>query len=153
MSSSVLTQGIQRRLKKSFVCISDVETILEKWVFQAGDRRISVLLEHYKKKWSWKIIPSPKELADPLTSSLVEGFIEAAPNLNPGLVITASAVVNMNLSESGKVLVSRGVGEEVEARVVAGTIRMILSRYREMKKNTRINIRPLQRKHLRPRKT
>ena len=103
-------------------------------MFQAWGRRISVLLEHYKK-WSWKIIPSPKELADPLTTSLVEGFIEPAPNLNPGIVITASAVVNMNLSESGKVLVSRGVGEEVEARVVAGTIRMILSRYREMKKH------------------
>ena len=89
MSSSVLTQGIRPRLKKSIVCISDVETILEKWVFQAGDRRISKLLEHYKVSWSWKIMPTPKELAAPLPTSLVEAFVESTPNLNPCLVTTA----------------------------------------------------------------
>ena len=80
-------------------------------------------------------MPAPKELADPLATSLVAASITSTPNLNPGLVITTHAILNMNLSESGKVLVCKGVGEEVEARVNAGTIRMVLSRYREMKKH------------------
>ena len=96
---------------------------------------MSKLLEKYKNSWSWKTMPAPKELAEPLATSLVDAFITSAPNLNPGLVITTHAILNMNLSESGKVLACKGVGEEVEARVNAGTIRMMLSRYREMKKS------------------
>ena len=82
--------------------------------------------------WTWSKIPLPNALFSRAARLLVESFVHVTPDLNPGLVMVTAALLHCN-RPTDKCLFSNA--PDVEARILGGTIRLVLSRYREVKKS------------------
>jgi hypothetical protein len=131
---SLVRDGPRKRMLKSEVENHSLEKAAEEWLTKIGDRRAASKLDYYYKFWSWKAQPPPNEMCQITPLTLAEIFVQVVPDLNPGLVqLQAAIVANHNDNASKKCLFSGTPC--VESRLVAGSIRKILSRFREVKRH------------------
>ena len=135
VQESLVRDDPRKRMLKSEVDNCSLELAVEEWLQKNGDRRAASKLDYYHKYWSWKAQPLPKELCVMTPLTLAEVFVKVVPDLNPGLVqLQAAIVANHNDSDLKKCLFSGTPC--VESRLVAGIIRKILSRFRELKRHS-----------------
>ena len=134
VQESLVRDGPRKRMLKSEVDNYSLELGVEEWLKKIGDRRAASKLDYYHKYWTWKAQPLPNELCELTPLTLAEIFVKVVPDLNPGLVqLQAAIVANHNESVMKNCLFSGTPC--VESRLVAGSIRKILSRFRELKRH------------------
>jgi len=130
----VLAAGPRTRLRKSVVQSQTIGKFVEAWMDVIGDRHLDKSLVYYRDNWNWTCMPSSSELASRLPHLLADAVVDGIPDLNPGLLMTSASIINVD-SESleKKCLFSASPG--IEARLIAGAIRLVLSKYRTLKKD------------------
>ena len=135
VQESLVRDGPRKRMLKSEVENHTLEVAVEEWLTKIGDRRAASKLDYYHKYWTWKAQPLPNELCQLTPLALAEIFVKVVPDLNPGLVqLQAAIVANHNDSVMKNCLFSGTPC--VESRLVAGSIRKMLSRFRELKRHS-----------------
>ena len=126
------------RLRSSALSIDTCEQVLLKWLDCVGDRHMAVVLAPAGRGWYRHFTPSPKQLCDPIFFKLTDLFIAACSKLNPAAVQLTSAILALHAAPTrpgykpSKVL--RGTNDFLEAKKLAGIIRLVVSRYRGIAK-------------------
>ena len=129
---AIVLAGPRTRLRKSVVSYQTIGKSLEKWMDALGDRHLDATLVYYRDNWNWTCMPSTSELTSRVPHLLADAFVDGMPDLNPGLLMTSASVVSLDSEDKEKkCLFSTAPG--IEARLIAGAIRLVLSKYRTLK--------------------
>ena len=104
------------RLRKSVATPHELVPVVKEWFAATNECRAFELVKSYHNGWSWKSMPTPKQLCERTPYALAEIVSSAFPDLNPGLLALTDALLGIN--KQTQCLFSTSI--DVEARVVAG---------------------------------
>ena len=127
------------RIRKSKVGIAECELAINSWLMAMNSMDVEALLTDALDHWSWSACPTADELAKTAPLMLAEMFVLRAPDLNPGLVAVQAALLAVKRSADWKGMdfLRESSCVPADTRRLASGIRLVLAKYRDLKRHPR----------------